>query len=83
MTQEEMQARILELEDENKTLKADKEKLSEDNNTLTKDLENARAYNTELFNRVRQQDTHNGGKHNEDEESVSCVDFAVSIADKF
>lgn len=83
MTQEEMQSRILELEDRERELTAERDALSQNNETLTRDLENARAYNTQLFNRVRQQDDQHGGKHDETKETVKCVDFARSIADKF
>ena len=79
-TLEEAQARILELDEEIETLKGEKNKLSDDNKTLTETNENLRSLNQKYFNKLIAQDdtkTHNEGQ--EGEEVTTCEEFAKTL----
>lgn len=78
MTIEEAQERILELETELATVTAERETLSQNNETLAHDLESARTLNQKLFERVTRQET----KEDEDDEGAdvpSCEEFAKNL----
>lgn len=84
MTPEEMQARILELTDENAQLKADKETLSKNNEDLTKSNEELRTLNQKYFNRLIAEEKPEGEDDNDEEEdkTPSCEELANSLVGK-
>lgn len=78
MTPEEMQERILELEEENKGLTAERDTLLENNKTLTDDIERVRAVNQRYFEKLSMQE--GTGKEDEDEEQTpTCEEFAKTL----
>jgi hypothetical protein len=80
MTLEEAQAKILELQEENTQLKTEKETLSQNNETLTGELENVKKLNQQYFNKLSQQFLPAEGKNDEPEqEAPSCEEFAKSL----
>ena len=80
MTLEEAQAEILNLKEENTQLKNEKETLSQNNATLTKELDDQRKLNQSYFNKLNAQYSQEPGKNDEDEEEAqSCEDFAKTL----
>lgn len=82
MTVEEMQERILELEEQNQTLTQEKEKLSNDNKTLTEDIERVRAVNQKYFEKLSMQEKPEKEDEEEEPEVLSCEEFAVELLKK-
>ena len=79
-TLEEAQARIVELDEQIKTVSADRDTLSEQNNSLTSEIENLRTINQIYFNKLQAQDDSSAPEKEEDEPDVpSCEDFAKTI----
>lgn len=80
MTLEEAQAEILNLKEENTRLKNEKETLSQNNATLTQELDDQRKLNQSYFNKLNAQYSQEQGKNDEDEEEAqSCEDFAITL----
>ena len=80
MTLEEAQAEILKLKEENTQLKNEKETLSQNNATLTGELEDQRKLNQHYFNKLNAQYSQDPDENNDDEEEVqSCEDFAKTL----
>lgn len=77
MTIEEAQNRILELETQLADVTSERDTLSQNNESLTTDLKNARELNQRYFERL------NMGKAEETEEheepALSCEDFAKTL----
>ena len=84
MTPEEMQAKILELTEENQTLKQEKETLSGDNEKLKTDNDNLRTINQKYFNKLIAQEDDSKKKEDEEEgEKVpTCEEFAEELIKK-
>ena len=79
MTPEEMQERILALEEENKNLTAERDTLLENNKTLNEDIIRVRAVNQKYFEKLSMQE--NPENKDEDDEPVpSCEEFAKTIS---
>ena len=80
MTLEEAQAQIIELQEKNTELENEKETLSQQNKTLTEDIERVRTLNQKYFEKLSMQ-TLNPEKEKEDDEGeiVSCEEFAKTI----
>lgn len=79
MTIEEAQERILELETELATRTTERDTLSQNNESLARDLESARTLNQKLFERVTRQEA----KQDEDDEGTdvpTCEDFAKNLS---
>lgn len=80
MTLEEAQEKILELEDQLRQANADKETLSQNNDTLQKDNESLRTLNQKYFNKLIAQEEEPGKDEDEEEPEIpSCEDFARDI----
>lgn len=79
LTIETAQERILELEGELETLRAERETLSHNNETLAADLERARTLNQKLFERVSQSSDQADKNNDEDEEVLTCEEFAKTL----
>lgn len=80
MTLEEAQAEILRLKEENTQLKNEKDTLSQNNATLTQELDDQRKLNQSYFNKLNAQYSQEPDENNEDEEEVqSYEDFAKTL----
>lgn len=79
MTVEEMQERILELEEQNQTLTQEKEKLSDDNKTLTEDIQRVRAVNQKYFEKLSMQENPETKEDEEEPEVPTCEEFAMEL----
>lgn len=78
MTPEEMQERILTLEEENKNLTAERDTLLENNKTLNEDITRVRAVNQKYFEKLSMQE--NPENHDEEEEPApTCEEFAKTL----
>lgn len=78
MTLEEAQNRILELEGQLAEVTNERDTLSQNNNALTTDLENARALNQKLFERVSVAEVEDEPEE-EPETAPSCEEFAKTL----
>ena len=78
LTVETAQERILELEEQVAALTSERETLSQNNASLAADLERARTLNQKLFERVSQK-SEQEDKNNDEEEVLSCEDFAKTL----
>lgn len=80
MTLEEAQAQIVELTERVTELETERDSLSQNNETLTADLQRVRTLNQRYFEKLQAQTL---GKpeqeEDEDEETPSCEDFAKTI----
>lgn len=79
MTLEEAQARIIELEGELATVTTERDSLSQNNEKLSRDLENARTVNGRLLARVAQQDAPEDQDKDDEPEIPTCEEFAKTI----
>ena len=79
MTLEQAQERILELESQLETVTTERDTLSQNNSELSTNLENARALNQKLFERVEAQHTDGSAHDGEEDDVPSCEDFAQTI----
>ena len=79
-TIEEAQAEILRLNEQVTELTNERDTLSQNNVTLTGELESVRKLNQQYFNKLSQQYIHTEPeKENADSEPVSCEDFAKTL----
>lgn len=80
MTLEEAQARILELQDQVTELTNERDTLSQNNATLSGELEDVRKLNQQYFNKLSQQYIPAEDRKDDPEEEVpSCEDFAKTL----
>lgn len=80
MTLEEAQAEIIRLNEQVTELTNERDTLSQNNVTLTGELESVRKLNQQYFNKLSAQYSQEPDKNNNDEEEVqSCEDFAKSL----
>lgn len=80
MTLEEAQAEIVRLNDELTERTNERDTLSENNKTLSEDNERLRRLNQNYFNKLSAQfPTRDDKKNNQEEEVVSCEEFAKTI----
>ena len=80
MTLEEAQAEIIRLQDANTELTNERDTLSENNATLSQELENVRKLNQQYFNKLSAQYSQEQDENNSDEEVPSCEDFAKTLS---
>ncbi len=79
-TIEEARAEILRLNEELTARTNERDTLSQNNATLTTELESVRKLNQQYFNKLSQQYIHQEDKTNdEDKEVPSCEDFAKTL----
>ena len=80
MTLEEAQAEILRLQEQNTELQNERDTLSQNNASLTADLEKVRTLNQTYFNKLTAQYSEQDGKQKEEEEEApTCEDFAKTL----
>lgn len=79
MTPEEMQERILKLEEENKGLTAERDTLLENNKSLTEDIERVRAVNQRYFEKLSMQDDSGNDDDEDEEQTPTCEEFAKTL----
>lgn len=80
MTIEEAQQEILRLDEALKTITAERDSLSNDNESLKIQLEDSRTLNQKMFLELRQQNNTDDGDQDEDEPDVpTCEDFAKTL----
>ena len=79
MTLEEAQAEIIRLNEQVTELTNERDTLSQNNTTLTGELESVRKLNQQYFNKLSQQYVPNDGKPAEEPETPSCEDFAKTL----
>jgi chromosome segregation ATPase len=79
MTLEEAQAEIVRLNDELTAANNDKQTLSQNNENLSKELEQVRTINQQYFNRLMAQNTDPAGTETEEEEAPTCEEFAKTL----
>ena len=82
MTLEELQQENLDLREQLTTITAERDALSEDNNTLSTSLEEARTLNQKMFLELRATTSQSaeGKTNNEEQEPESCTDFAKKLS---
>ena len=79
-TLEEARAEIIRLQEANTELTNERDTLSQNNNTLTQELESVRKLNQQYFNKLSAQYSPEPDKNDKDEEEVqSCEDFAKTL----
>lgn len=81
MTLEELQEQNLQLQEQLEQERTQRETLSQNNEQLTRDLENARALNSKLLSKIPQTTVIEEEPPADDH--VTCVDFAASIYNEF
>lgn len=80
MTVEELQAEVLRLQEANTALTNERDTLSQNNATLTTELEQVRKLNQTYFNKLQAQYADPEGKKDEEEEEApSCEAYAITI----
>lgn len=79
MTLEEAQAEIIRLTDELTERTNERDTLSQNNETLTAELNEVRTLNQQYFNRLIQQQNPAEDKNDDDKEVPSCEDFAKTL----
>ena len=80
MTLEEAQAEIIRLNEQVTELTNERDTLSQNNNTLTGELESVRKLNQQYFNKLSAQYSQQPDENNDGEEEVqSCEDFAKTL----
>lgn len=80
MTLEEAQAEIIRLQEQVTKLTNERDTLSQNNTTLTGELESVRKLNQQYFNKLSAQYSHEPDKKDDGEEEVqSCEDFAKTL----
>ena len=79
-TLEEARAEIIRLNEQVTELTNERDTLSQNNTTLTGELESVRKLNQQYFNKLSQQFVPTEGKKDKaDEEAPSCEDFAKTL----
>ena len=79
-TLEEARAEIIRLQEANTELTNERDTLSQNNDTLTQELESVRKLNQQYFNKLSAQYSPGQDENNDDEEEVqSCEDFAKTL----
>ena len=79
-TLEEAQAEIIRLNEQVTELTNERDTLSQNNTTLTGELESVRKLNQQYFNKLSQQySPQEDKKDNEDDEVQSCEEFAKTL----
>lgn len=79
-TLEQAQAEILRLQEANTELTNERDTLSQNNESLTAEIESVRKLNQQYFNKLSAQYSQQEDKnHNETEEVQSCEDFAKTL----
>lgn len=80
MTLEEAQAEIIRLQEQVTQLTNERDTLSQNNTTISGELESVRKLNQQYFNKLSQQFVPAEGKKDDDEkEAPSCEDFAKTL----
>lgn len=79
MTLEEAQAEILRLQEANTELTNERDTLSQNNDTLTQELESVRKLNQQYFNKLSAQYSPNPETSEDEDEAPSCEDFAKTL----
>lgn len=79
-TLEEARAEILRLNEENTRLTNERDTFSQNNETLTQELNQVRTLNQQYFNKLTQQySSVASGEDDEDEEAPTCEEFAKTL----
>lgn len=78
-TLEEARAEILRLQEANTELTNERDTLSQNNNTLTQELESVRKLNQQYFNKLSAQYSPNQEPSEDEDEAPSCEDFAKTL----
>lgn len=79
-TLEEAQAEIIRLNEQVTELTTERDTLSQNNTTLTGELESVRKLNQKYFNKLSAQFSHDGDKKDDGEEEVlTCEEFAKTL----
>lgn len=80
MTLEEAQAEIIRLQEQVTQLTNERDTLSQNNTTISGELESVRKLNQQYFNKLSQQFVPTEGKKDDEEkEAPSCEDFAKTL----
>lgn len=79
MTLEEAQAEIIRLNEQVTELTNERDTLSQNNTTLTGELESVRKLNQQYFNKLSAQYSQEPDKKDDEEEVQSCEDFAKTL----
>lgn len=80
MTLEEAQAEIIRLNEQVTELTNERDTLSQNNTTLTGELESVRKLNQQYFNKLSAQYSHDADEKDDDAEEVpTCEDFAKTL----
>lgn len=80
MTLEEAQAQIIELQEKNTELENERDTLSQQNKTLTEDIERVRTLNQKYFEKLSMQTLTTDNKpETKEDDIVSCEEFAKTI----
>lgn len=84
MTLEEAQSQIITLNEQITELTNERDSLSQNNATLTSELESVRKLNQTYFNKLSAQYSPNANENNDCEKEVpTCEEFAKSLKGKF
>lgn len=79
MTLEEAQAKILEQQEQIQSLTAERDSLSQNNETLKNESEELRKLNQTYFNKLIAQDKPKPEEENEPEHVPTCEEFAAGL----
>lgn len=79
MTLEEAQAEIIRLNEELTARTNERDTLSQNNTTLTQELDSVRKLNQQYFNKLSQQYTQQEKDEEEEKPPVSCEEFAKTL----
>ena len=78
-TMEEARAEILRFQEANTALTNERDTLSQNNTTLTQELESVRKLNQQYFNKLSAQYSPEDENNDEEKEVPTCEDFAKSL----
>ena len=78
-TLEEAQAEIIRLNEQVTELTNERDTLSQNNVTLSGELENVRKLNQQYFNKLSSQFSHDEDKTDDEEEVPTCEEFAKTL----
>lgn len=78
-TLEAAQAEIVRQQERIAELETERDTLSQNNKALTEDNDRIRTHNQSLFNKLMAQHTEPSGKTTEEEEPLTCEEFAKTI----
>lgn len=78
-TLEEAQAEILRLQEQVSELTNERDTLSQNNESLSGELESVRKLNQKYFNKLCAQNSPEGEKEDDEPEAPSCEDFAKTL----